>query len=286
VYLAIITLAAAVLSAVYLPGFLRRLPILIGGVVGFLVAIPLKNIDFSSVGKADWFGLPTFNTPQFDGSAIALIAPIAIVLVAENTGHIKAVGAITGRNLDGYLGRGFLGDAVATIIAGLGGGTGVTTYAENIGVMAMTKVYSTLIFIIASVVALLLGLCPKFGALLAIIPSQANGVLGGLSIVLFGLIAATGGRIWVQSRVDFGKPRNLLTAAVGIILGTGGLGGSNLYALNFGKFQLGGIALGTFAAIILYQILRDPKDASEEPAKEEAAVTADSSTAEAGGSSS
>ncbi len=281
VYLAIITLAAAVLSAVYLPGFLRRLPILIGGVVGFLVAIPLKNIDFSSVGKADWFGLPTFNTPQFDGAAIALIAPIAIVLVAENTGHIKAVGAITGRNLDGYLGRGFLGDAVATIIAGLGGGTGVTTYAENIGVMAMTKVYSTLIFIIASVVALLLGLCPKFGALLAIIPSQANGVLGGLSIVLFGLIAATGGRIWVQGKVDFGKPRNLLTAAVGIILGTGGFGGSNLYALNFGKFQLGGIALGTFAAIILYQILRDPKDEGSEEAKEEAVVTADGSSSEA-----
>ncbi len=285
VYLAIITLAAAVLSAVYLPGFLRRLPILIGGVVGFLAAIPLKHIDFSSVSNAAWFGWPTFNTPQFDGAAIALIAPIAIVLVAENTGHIKAVGAITGRNLDGYLGRGFLGDAVATIVAGFGGGTGVTTYAENIGVMAMTRVYSTLIFIIASVVALLLGLCPKFGALLAIIPSQANGVLGGLSIVLFGLIAATGGRIWVQGRVDFGRPRNLLTAAVGIILGTGGLGGSNLYALNFGKFQLGGIALGTFTAIILYQILRDPKDEGE-GAREEAPVTTEATATDAGGSSS
>jgi putative pyrimidine permease RutG len=281
VSLAIITLAVAVLSAVYLPRFLRRLPILIGGVAGFLVAIPLKNIDFSSVGNAAWFGLPTFTTPQFDGAAIALIAPIAIVLVAENTGHIKAVGAITGRNLDGYLGRGFLGDAVATIVSGFGGGTGVTTYAENIGVMAMTRVYSTLIFIIASVVALLLGLCPKFGALLAIIPAQANGVLGGLSIVLFGLIAATGGRIWVQGRVDFGKPRNLLTAAVGIILGTGGFGGSNLYALNFGKFQLGGIALGTFTAIILYQILRDPKEESE-AAKEEAPVTTRESSSNAG----
>jgi uracil-xanthine permease len=277
VYLAIITLAAAVLSAVYLPRFLRRLPILIGGVVGFIAAIPLKNVDFSPVGKADWFGLPTFNSPQFTGRAIALIAPIAIVLVAENTGHIKAIGAITGRNLDKYLGRGFLGDAIATIVSGFGGGTGVTTYAENIGVMAMTRVYSTLIFIIASVVAILLGLCPKFGALIQIIPNQAPGILGGLSIVLFGLIAATGGRIWVQGKVDFGKPRTLLTAAIALILAASGLNAVgtpvSVFTLNFGDFQLAGIPLATFTAIILYQILRDPKDEGEAQ-KEEAAVTA------------
>ncbi len=284
VYLAIITLAAAVLSAVYLPGFFRRLPILIGGIVGYIAALLMGKIDFTPVGDAAWVGLPTFNTPTFSGAAILLIAPIAIVLVAENTGHIKAVGAITGRNLDGYLGRGFLGDAVATIVSGFGGGTGVTTYAENIGVMAMTRVYSTLVFIIAALVAILLGLCPKFGALIQTIPNDAPGILGGLSIVLFGLIAVTGGRIWVQGRVDFSRPRNLLTAAVGLILAAGGLGGSSLYALNFGDFQLGGIALGTFTAIILYQVLRDPKEQTEQPA--EAIVEAGGGTAESGGAAS
>ena len=279
VYLAIITLVAAVLSAVYLPRFFRRLPILIGGVVGYVAAIIMGKIDFTQVGQAAWVGLPKFTSPTFDGAAIALIAPIAIVLVAENTGHIKAVGTITGRNLDGYLGRGFLGDAVATIVSGFGGGPGVTTYAENIGVMAMTKVYSTLIFIIASVVAILLGLCPKFGAVIQTIPANAPGILTGLSIVLFGLIAATGGRIWIENKVDFGKPRNLLTAAVGLILATGG------YVLHFGNFDLVGIALATFTTIILYQVLRGMGDKADEAA-EEAPVAASGGSADAGGSSS
>jgi uracil-xanthine permease len=278
VWIAIITLAAAVLSAVYLPSFLRRLPILIGGIVGYLVAIPLKHIDFSSVGQAAWIGLPKFTAPTFNGAAMLLIAPIAIVLVAENTGHIKAVGTITGRNLDKYLGRGFLGDAVATIVSGFGGGTGVTTYAENIGVMAMTRVYSTLIFIIAAIVAILLGLCPKFGALIEIIPNQAQGVLTGLSIVLFGLIAATGGRIWVESKVDFGKSRNLMTAGVGLILATGG------YVLHIGNFDLVAIPLATFTTIILYQVLREPKEQPEQPA--EAALAAQDSSASSGGTAS
>lgn len=280
VYLAIITLAAAVLSAVYLPRFFRRLPILIGAIVGYIAAIIMGKIDFTPVSNADWFGLPKFTAPTFNGSAMLLIAPIAIVLVAENTGHIKAIGAITGRNLDSYLGRGFLGDALATIVSGFGGGTGVTTYAENIGVMAMTRVYSTLIFIIASVVAILLGLCPKFGALIQTIPNNAPGILGGLSIVLFGLIAVTGGRIWVQGGVDFGKPRNLLSAAVGLILATGP------YVLHLGNFDLSGIALGTFTTIILYQILRDPKDEGGEATAEEVPARVSGSLTDAGGSSS
>src|SRR5262249_29981045 len=139
---------------------------------------------------------------------MVLIAPAAIVLVAENLGHIKAIGAMTGRNLDPWLGRAFLGDGVATMVAGAGGGTGVTTYAENIGVMAVTGIYSTAIFPIAAVVAIGLGLSPKFGALLQTIPAS---VIGGLSIVVFGLIAATAGRIWVEARVDFSQPRNLVT---------------------------------------------------------------------------
>ncbi len=254
--IASVTLVAALASAVYLPPFLRRLPILIGGLAGYATAMLLGKIHFDTVARAAWFGWPEFHTPTFSGRAIGLIAPVAIVLVAENTGHIKAVGQITRRNLDKYLGRGFLGDALATIIAGFGGGPGVTTYAENIGVMAMTRVYSTVVFLIASGVALLLGLCPKFGALVQTIPAQAPGILGGLSIVLFGLIAVTGARIWVENGVDFGSPRNLLMAGVSLILGTGS------YAITIGSFQLSGIALASLAAIVAYQLLREPKSAA------------------------
>lgn len=261
------TLASALLSAVYLPGFLRRLPILIGGVVGYLVAILLGDIKWDAVTSAQWFGLPAFTAPSFDPHAISLIAPVAIVLIAENTGHIKAVGQITNRNLDGYLGRGFLGDALGTMISGFGGGPGMTTYAENIGVMAMTRVYSTAIFLIASAVALLLGLCPKFGAVVGTIPADAPGILGGLSIVLFGLIAATGARIWVENGVDFGKARNLLMAGVAVILGTGP------YVVNIGSFSLSGIALASIAAIVLYQVLRDRDEAEPAVAKADAAVS-------------
>src|SRR5205085_12302461 len=133
-------------------------------------------IDFSQVASANWIGLPHFTSPVFTGNAMTLIAPVAVILVAENTGHVKAVAAMTGRNLDKYLGRAFLGDAIATIVAASGGGTGLTTYAENIGTMAVTRIYSTVVFIIAAVVAILLGFCPKFGALIATIPV---GVLGG-----------------------------------------------------------------------------------------------------------
>jgi putative pyrimidine permease RutG len=188
----------------------------------------------------------------WDVRAIGLIAPVAVVLVAENLGHIKAVAAMTGRNLDPYLGRAFVGDALATIVAGAGGGTGVTTYAENIGVMAVTKVYSTLLFVVAALFAIALGFSPKFGALIGTIPGP---VLGGLAVVVFGLITATGGRIWVQNRVDFSRARNLVTAAVTLTFGAGDL------AIRLGGFTLGGIGTATFGAIILYQLFRDEPDA-------------------------
>ena len=189
-WMAIVTVLAVAAVAVYLPGPLRRLPILIGGIIGYIIYLIFANgfglgkaIDFTGLSNAAWVGLPNFTTPTFHANAMALIAPVAIILVAENLGHVKAVGAMTGRSLDKYLGRAFLGDALATIVSASGGGTGVTTYAENIGVMAVTRIYSTLIFIIAAVVAILLGFSPKFGALIHTIPP---GVLGGLAIVLFG----------------------------------------------------------------------------------------------------
>jgi putative pyrimidine permease RutG len=267
-WMALVTVLAVAVVAVYAPGPLRRLPILLGGIIGYVVYLIFANglnlgkpIDFTNLGRAAWIGLPNFTAPSFHPGAMALIAPVAIILVAENLGHIKAIGAMTGRNLDKYLGRAFLGDGIATIISASGGGTGVTTYAENIGVMAVTRIYSTLIFIIAAVVAILLGFCPKFGALIATLPV---GVLGGLAIVLFGLIAATGGRIWVQNNVDFSKSRNLVTAAVALTMGAGN------FTINIGGFSLGGIGTATFGAIIIYQLLRE-----REPQPEEA-VTADS----------
>src|SRR5262249_3920201 len=198
----------------------RRLPIILGAIGGYLLYWLLANclglgkpIDFTQLSAAPWIGLPNFTTPTFQADAIVLIAPVAIILVAENLGHIKAIGAMTGRSLDGYLGRALLGDSLATIVSACGGGTGVTTYAENIGVMAATKVYSTLLFAFAAIVSIVLGFSPKFGALILSIPGP---VIGGLSIVLFWLIAAMAGRIWVENRVDFSIPRNMITVAAAL----------------------------------------------------------------------
>jgi uracil-xanthine permease len=263
----LLTALSVGLVAVYAPGMLRRLPILLGGVIGYVLYLLLGNvvglegltpISFDAVANAAWIGLPNLTAPTFDTNAITLIAPVAIVLVAENLGHVKAVSAMTGRNLDRYLGRAFLGDGIATMVAGAGGGTGVTTYAENIGVMAVTKIYSTLVFVVAACAAIALGFSPKFGALIGTIPGP---VLGGLSLVLFGLIAATGARIWVQNKVDFSRSRNLITAAVALTMGAGDL------TLTFGGFSLGGIGTATFGAIILYQLLRDgqPEEVAADP---------------------
>ncbi|MBM6592581.1 solute carrier family 23 protein [Microvirga pudoricolor] len=254
-WIALITVLAVGVIAVYSGGVMRRLPILLGGAIGYLAYFVAANllglgqaIDFSKVGQAAWFGLPTFQSPVFTASAISLVAPVAIILVAENLGHIKAISAMTGRNLDPYLGRAFMGDGVATVVSGAFGGTGMTTYAENMGVMSVTRIYSTLIFLVAAAIALLLGLSPKFGAFIGTIPGP---VLGGLSVVVFGLIAATAGRIWVENRVDFSRPRNLITVAVALILGAGN------FKLTIGGFTLDGIGTATFGAITLYHLLRD-----------------------------
>ena len=252
-WIGLITVLIIGLIAVTTTGIWQRLPVIIGAAAGYVLYLLFTNglgwgkpIDLTALAAAPWVGLPKFMAPSFHANAIFLIAPVAIILVAENLGHIKAIAAMTGRNLDAYLGRAFLGDSIATIVSAFGGGTGVTTYAENIGVMAPTRVYSTVLFIVAAVAAILLGLSPKFGALILSIPGP---VIGGLSIVLFGLIAAMAGRIWVQNRVDFAKPRNLITVAVALTAGAGDL------TLKFGDFTMGGIGTATFGAIILYQIL-------------------------------
>jgi len=252
-WIGLVTVLLIGLIAVAAPGLWRRLPIIFGAIGGYLLYLLLANgfgsgkpIDFTALTAAPWIGWPKFTAPSFHADAMFLIAPVAIILVAENLGHIKAVGAMTGRSLDRFLGRAFLGDSLATIVSALGGGTGVTTYAENIGVMAATKVYSTLLFVVAGIGAILLGFSPKFGALILSIPGP---VIGGLSIVLFGLIAAMAGRIWVENKVDFSNPQNLFTVAAALTAGAGDL------TLKFGAFTMGGIGTATFGAIILYPIL-------------------------------
>jgi uracil-xanthine permease len=205
-----------------------------------------KPIETAAIAAAPWIGAPRISTPAFQWQAIALIAPVAVILVAENLGHLKAVAAMTGRNLDPMIGRAFVGDGFATMLAGSVGGTGVTTYAENIGVMAATKIYSTAMFVVAALIALVLGFCPKFGALVQAIPLP---VMGGVSIVVFGLIAVAGAKIWVDNRVDFSQNKNLIVAAITLILGTGD------FTLKFGQFALGGIGTATFGAILLYALL-------------------------------
>jgi uracil-xanthine permease len=251
--IALLTVIAVGATAVFAPRAWRRVSILVGGGAAYAGYCNLANgfgigapIDFGRVAAAAWLGLPNFSLPVFDGGAMALIAPVAVILVAENLGHVKAVSVMTGRNLDPYLGRAFIGDGVATMIAGCGGGTGVTTYAENIGVMAVTKIYSSRVFVIAALFAILLGFSPKFGAVILSIPRP---VIGGLSILLFGLIAATAARIWVENKVDFSRPGNLVTVGTSLVLGAGNL------AIDLGGFTLGGIGTATFGAIIINQLL-------------------------------
>jgi NCS2 family nucleobase:cation symporter-2 len=243
------TLCGVVLVTVVFRGFIGRLSILVGVAFGYLIGWGQGQISFTAVKSAAWVGLPHFNTPHFSMRPIFLIVPVVIVLIAENTGHIKAVASMTGRNLDRSLGRGYMADGLATMLAGIGGGSGTTTYAENIGVMAATKVYSTSAYYVAAVVAIAFGCVPKFGALISTLPA---GVLGGAGTILYGLIAVLGGRIWVENRVNFNNPVNLIPCAIGLIAGAGN------YTLTFdhGNVSFNGIAMGAFGVIIAYQLMR------------------------------
>ena len=252
-WMAIVTIVCVGGVAVFTRGLVQRLLILVGLAIACVIYAILANgmglgkpIATAAIAAAPWLGAPRFAAPVFEAQAIALIAPVAVILVAENLGHLKAVSAMTGRNLDPLIGRAFVGDGVATMLAGSVGGTGVTTYAENIGVMAVTKIYSTLVFVVAAAIAILLGFSPKFGALIQAIPGA---VLGGVSIVVFGLIAAAGARIWVDNKVDFSDNRNLIVAAVTLVLGAGD------FTLKVGGFTIGGIGTATFGAILLHLAL-------------------------------
>jgi NCS2 family nucleobase:cation symporter-2 len=239
----IITIAAILLSIVLFKGILGRLSILIGVAAGYLTAVIRGEVDFTAINKAAWFGLPEFHRPEFVPSLLVAFLPVVFVLIAENVGHVKSVAAMAGENLDPYAGRALMADGIATMLAGSSGGSGTTTYAENIGVMAASKVYSTAAYWVAGIVAILLSLFPKFGAAIATVPP---GVLGGAGTVLYGMIGLLGVRIWVANRVPFSNPINLMVAAVALIMGIGN------FTWHVGSVAFEGIALGTAAALIGY----------------------------------
>ena len=243
--LGLITLLSIGFIGAFFKGFIGRISIIGGLIVGYVVAALMGDVDFSGVNSAAWVGLPEFTTPTFSTSAMLLFLPVVLVLIAENIGHVKAVAAMTGKSLDDQVGNALIADGAATALAGLGGGSGTTTYAENIGVMAASRVYSTLAYIIAGVGAILLALSPKFGAVLAATPA---GVKGGVTVALFGMIGVLGARIWIDAKVDFADPTNLYIAASALIIGISDLSWTR------GQFAFSGIINATLMAVVGYQV--------------------------------
>ena len=264
---ALLTMGFTGFALVVLRGFWSRIAIFLGLLFGYAVSWLFDRIfgrihsangagevtdhwrlDLSGVGRADWIGLPTLHGPSFSASAVLVALPVVVALIAENAGHVKAVGEMTGDPLDDRLGVAIMADGAATVMSTAVGGPATTTYAENIGVMAATRVYSTAAYWCAAGFAILFGLCPKFGAVVAAIP---GGVLGGITVVLYGMIGLLGAQIWIHNRVDLTNPLHLVPVAAGVIIGIGGV------SLTFtDTFELGGIALGTLIVVIGYHALR------------------------------
>ena len=244
IFVSIATLAITIFASMAFRGFLSIIPILIGVVAGYIIAFCAGIVDLSHVESAPWLALPTIYTPEFDLRAILIILPASIVVVVEHIGHLIVTGNIVGRNLakDPGLDRSLLGNGVSTIFSGLFGSTPNTTYGENIGVLAITKVYSTWVIGGAAIFAILLSCLGKLAALIQSIPTP---VMGGVSMLLFGVIAASGIRILVEAKVDYNNPMNLLLTS--IVMGIG----VSTASLTIGTVTLRGMALATVIAIIL-----------------------------------
>ncbi len=280
-WVALATMTFTIVAAVAFRGFISRIAVFLALIFGTALSWLLDNTvgqinsvlggateatnhlrwDTSLVSSASWFGFPSqtivgadgkevvgWHTPTFTTAAILLVLPAVIALIAENTGHVKAVAEMTGHDLDAVMGRAIAADGFGTVLASSVGGSPTTTYAENIGVMAATRVYSTAAYYVAAAVAIVFGLSPKFGALVASIP---GGVLGGITVVLYGMIGLLGAKIWKENGVDFGNPINLVPIAAGIIIGIG-----NVKVDITEDFSLEGISLGTIVTIVGYHLAR------------------------------
>jgi uracil-xanthine permease len=275
-WIALLTAAFMVCAAVLFPGFWSRIAVFLALIFGYLLswlfdavfgqitsvlptgpdAVAHDRVSWAGVQAADWLGFPSgtladgvsvVHGPSISLTFVLLVLPGVIALVAENTGHVKAVAEMTGDDLDPYMGRAIGADGLATALASAFGGSPTTTYAENIGVMGATRVYSTAAYYFAAAGAILLGLCPKFGA---VVNATPGGVLGGITVVLYGMIGLVGAKIWVENRVDFGNPVNMVGLAAGLIAGIGGV------TLKFtDDFELSGIALGTILVIVFFHMV-------------------------------
>jgi NCS2 family nucleobase:cation symporter-2 len=242
----VITLISiGVLTAVS-KGIIGRISIFLGLAIGYIVSLTLGYVNTDGVSAAKWFAAPDFTSPTFKFSTMILFLPVVLVLIAENVGHVKAVSAMTGKSLDDQMGNALMADGVATTLAGFGGGSGTTTYAENIGVMASSRVYSTAAYWVAGAGAILLSLSPKFGAVLAATPM---GALGGAGTALFGMIGVLGARIWIEGKADFANPINLLVVASSLIIGIAD------YSWTKGDYTFTGIVNATLVAIVGYHLL-------------------------------
>ncbi|MCV7026372.1 nitrate reductase [Mycolicibacterium novocastrense] len=255
----LVTLVLLVATLAFFRGIIGRLAIFLAVLAGYVLALMLGEIDTAPIAAAPWLGLPEFQTPAFSLAVLPMFLPAVIALVAENIGHVKSVGQMTDTDVDPVMGRALAADGVATTLAGFGGGSATTTYAENIGVMAATRVYSTAAYWVAGAVAVLLSLCPKVGAAISAIPA---GVLGGATVVLYGLVGVLGVRIWLTNRVDFSRPINQMTAAIPLIIGIAD------FTWHAGTLTFTGIALGSIAALVVYHGMRllGFRQASERPA--------------------
>ena len=240
----LLTLAITIIASVAFKGFLSIIPILIGVVSGYVIASAFGIVDWSLVENASWFALPTFYHPVFEPGAILIILPASLVVIAEHIGHLIVTGNMVGHNLtkDPGLDRSIFGNGLSTVISGFFGSTPNATYGENIGVLAITRVFSTWVIGGAACFAILLSCLGKLAALIQSIPAP---VMGGVSMLLFGLIAASGIRILVEAKVDYNQPMNLLLTS--IVMGIG----VSTASITIGTVTLKGMALATIVAILL-----------------------------------
>lgn len=254
--LAIVAFITVVGVSIFAKGFFQVIPVMIGLIVGYVVAVVTGNVDFAPIVNAGWVGLPPFQMAKFDFQTIMVIAPVAIATIVEHIGDVIAIGATVENDFleEPGLHRTMLGDGLMTAFSALVGGPANTTYSENTGVLALTKVWDPLIMRIAAGFAILLGVVPKLSSIISTIPTS---VVGGISIVLFGMIASIGARTLVEEQVDFKLSRNLIIAAVIFVLG---LGGAVLpINLGFVNFSIEGMALAAIIGIILNKVLPQQK---------------------------
>lgn len=245
---ATVTLIAIILFSVLFRGFLGRISIFLGVVVGYVFAAITGAVNFDAVAAAPLLGLPEFHLPAFGDptswSLLPIFLPVILVLVAENVGHVRGVATMTGDpTINAITGRALTADGVASTLAGLFGGSATTTYGENIGVMAATRVYSTAAYWVAGAIAVLLSFSPAIGAVINTIPA---GVIGGATTALYGLIGVIGIKIWVDNQVDFSRPVNQYTVAVSFVIAIAG------FTMGIGSLTFSAIVLGTVAALVIY----------------------------------